>query len=490
MLFMGVSCELVNLEPIGMRIEADGSGGALASAYSPVKIVFDCKMAQTETGNTVSVRSIQGNTDVDRIWEASTLLLTPVAGWSPGVVYTVSVSGVIYAVDGREERVAEHASFHYGSARDIPFVVSFYPPDGAKTGVSEQDGAFVQLFFSQSMDTHSVEDAFTINGFPDKECAWEYRWEYAWNYVWEYTWVYTWNEEKTIVTVTNSKNIAPLEKYEWTLDTAAKSAAGFPLAQKVSAQWTSDAETLKPTVSGVYPVKKKESEHGFDWVKTGNPIESGFGYGEAVQIEFSRNMDIASLKNIIRFEPSLAGRTEVISLKKLVFIPERNPVIGTYYTMTISGDAKDENGITMGDDYRARFKPDITYLDAVLMTVSGSPVRSGGEYEAVLDAVEPELAISVEFNQAFLSENQIDSLNQIKVSKVFPADAPTPVLTSAVWTKDKVLSQVWSKLADSGGHDHRHYYQCVIPGGQNGITNGKGAYLKEDLVFYISASFR
>jgi hypothetical protein len=470
MLFMGVSCEFVNLEPIGMRIEADGSGGALASAYSPVKIVFDCEMAQTETGSVVSVKSIQGNTDVDRTWEASTLLLTPVAGWSPGVVYTVSVSGVIYAVDGREERVAEHASFHYGSARDIPFVVSFYPLDGAKTGVNEQEGAFVQLFFSQPMDTHSVEDAFTINGFTDKE--------------------YTWNEEKTIVTVTNSKNIAPLEKYEWTLDTAAKSAAGFSLVQKVGAQWTSDAETLKPAVSGVYPVKKKESEHGFDWIETGNPIESGFGYGEAVKIEFSRNMDIASLKNIVRFEPSLSGRTEMISLRKLVFIPERNPVIGTYYTMTISGDAKDENGITMGDDYRARFKPDITYLDTVLMTVSGSPVRSGGEYEAVLDAVEPELTISVEFNQAFLSENQIDSLNQIKVSKVFPADAPTPVLTSAVWTKDKMLSQVWSKLLDSGGHDHRYYYQCVIPGGQNGVTNGKGAYLKEDIVFYISASFR
>ncbi|MDR0639311.1 MAG: Ig-like domain-containing protein [Spirochaetaceae bacterium] len=465
--FMFVSCAFVNLEPIWVEIAADGPGGTLVSAYSPVNIRFDCEMEKAEVESVVSVKSIQGNTDVDRRWEAAALVLTPVEGWSPGVVYTVSLAGTIRAVDGREERVAEHAFFHYGQVADIPFVVSFYPPDGAKTGVNEKSGAFVTLYFSQPMDTYSVEDAFTINGFSDKE--------------------YNWNEEKTTVTVTNKKNIAPLEKYVWTLDTAARSAAGFSLAKKVSAQWTSDAQTLKPVVSGVYPVAKRESAYGFEWIETGSPIEAGFGYGEAVKVTFSKRMDSASLKNIIRFEPSLSGRTETLSPWNIVFIPERDPVIGAYYTMTISGEAKDEDGLTMGEDYIARFKPDILYLDPVI-TVLGEPVSNGGTVDLSFGGAEAEAGISIIFGQPFLTENQIDCINQIKLSKVFPVCAPVPVLTSADWTGGKILYQVWSKFSDSNVHNHPHYYKYVIPGGQNGVTNGKGAYLQKDVVFYIKVT--
>jgi hypothetical protein len=468
--FMLVSCAFVNLEPIGVEIAADGPGGALLSAYSPVKIRFDTEMVKPDVESVVSAKSIQGNTEVDRRWEANTLVLTPVQGWSPGVVYTVSLAGVIRAVDGREERVAQYASFRYGSAADIPFVVSFYPPDGAKTGVHEKDGAFVTLYFSQPMDTYSVEDAFTINGFSEK--------------------MYHWNEEKTTVTVTNKKNIAPFETYGWTLDAAAKSAAGFSLAKTISAQWTSDAETLKPHVLRVYPVKKKESEHGFAWIETGSPIEAGFGYGEAVKIEFTKKMDVSSLENIVRFEPSLSGRIEVINREAVVFIPERDPVIDTYYTMTISGEAKDENGIMMGEDYLARFKPDMLYLDMLSITVLGKSVVNGGTVTITLDVAEAKADIAVTFNQPFLTENQIDAISQIKLSKLFPADAPVPVLMSADWTQDKMLNQIWSNLSDTDTHDHPHYYQCVVPGGQNGVTNGRGAYLKEDIVFYINVTLQ
>jgi hypothetical protein len=230
------ACGLADLRPIGFEIAADGAVSVLASPYAPVKIVFDCAMERTETESIVSVKSIRGNTEIDRRWEDRTLVLSPVQGWSPGVIYTVSLSGVIRAADGREERIAEYAAFHYGVAEDIPFVVSYYPADGAKTGVNEKAGAFVTLFFSRPMDKNSVQDAFTVNGFADKEFAW--------------------NEERTAFTVTNKKNSAPLERYAWTLAATAKSAEGFLLDRAVSAQWTADAETVKPEVFGAYPAVK------------------------------------------------------------------------------------------------------------------------------------------------------------------------------------------------------------------------------------------
>ncbi|MDR1231233.1 MAG: Ig-like domain-containing protein [Spirochaetaceae bacterium] len=463
------ACGLVDLRPIGVEIAADGAGSALASHHSPVKIVFDCGMAKAETESVVSVKSIRGNTEIDRRWEANALVLTPVQGWSPGIVYTVSLSGVIRATDGREERIAEYAAFQYGTAQDIPFVVSFYPADGAKTGVSEEAGAFVRLFFSQPMDRSSVQDAFVLNGFSDKE--------------------YTWNDERTAFTVTNKKKIAPLESYTWTLAATAKSATGFLLDREISAQWTSDAETAKPAVFRVYPVAKKEDANGVEWQETGNPIEKGFGYGEAVKIAFTKKMDTASLKNSVRFEPAISGITEIINSSNIVFIPERDPIVDTYYAMTVSGEAKDETGLTMGENYTVHFTPDIVYLEAEIK-VFDEPVVNGGAVTIEFDSDEEEVSILMTFNQVFLGENQIDCVNQIKFSKVFPADAPVPVLIYADWTSDKMFAQIWSKLSDQKEHSHPHYYKCVIPGGQNGITNGKGAYLKEDIVFYINVTFK
>jgi hypothetical protein len=120
--------------------------------------------------------------------------------------------------------------------------------------------------------------------------------------------------------------------------------------------------------------------------------------------------------------------------------------------------------------------------------VSGNPVSNGESLNMTFNVVEPEINILILFNQPFLTENQLDGISQIKLSKIFPSCAPSPVLTSADWTNGKMLNQVWSHFSDTNTHDHEHYYKYVIPGGQNGVTNGKGAYLKEDIVFYINVT--
>jgi hypothetical protein len=64
------------------------------------------------------------------------------------------------------------------------------------------------------------------------------------------------------------------------------------------------------------------------------------------------------------------------------------------------------------------------------------------------------------------------------------------VLVSVDWTQAQMINLLWSGFSASGSHDHPHYYKFVISGGQNGIVNGTGAYLKEDIVFHINVTPR
>jgi hypothetical protein len=319
------------------------------------------------------------------------------------------------------------------------------------------------------MDKPSVQDAFMINGFTDKQ--------------------FNWNEEGTVVTITNKKNIAAFETYTWTLGTAAKSEDGFPLAKEVSARWTSDAETRKPEIAEVCTVIKKELSFGTEWQKTGILGEKGAGHGEAIKITFTKSMDASGMKSAVRFEPSLSGSVEVLNSRNIIFIPDRDPLIETYYVMTVSGEVKDKQGITMGEDYRVPFLPDIKYLHPVVIDVLSQDVSNKGAVDVILENTESEIQLSIDFDQRFSSENQIDCINRLKLSRLFPSDAPTPALISARWSYAKTLDMIWS-LSPGVSAAGRLYYKCVIPGGQNGITNGDGAYLKEDIVFYVNVMFR
>jgi hypothetical protein len=441
---------------------------------------FGQEMHTLDAENAVSVKSINGFSEVNKSWDGNTLCLSPVKAWTPGLVYTVSVSGLLRTKDGREDNIEKRLSFVWGAISNIPFVSSFYPRNGEKTGVSPEDGAFVRLYFSKEMDALSVEEAFVLGGFQEKE--------------------FVWTERNTVVEIRNKKNIEPFTKFSWTLKTSANSHEGFNLAREVAAEWTSDKDAERPAVLRAAPVMKTDlSLLTGEWIETGNTMEEGPGFGEGIKLVFSKRMDNASVRSCVRFEPSVAGRVEIVNAKEIVFVPERGFSTDVFYTMTVSGETKDEYGIRMGEDYKACFTPDIAYLEAVFINVSNNLPGADASSEDIkpFETAEinvrdhqSEITVQIEFSVPFTSENQLDCLDRMKLVKVFPNDAPIPSIKSEECSAvgNRVFKAVWSGFYDVYTHNHPHFYKLTIPGGSSGITNGNGAFLQEDIVLFIKVN--
>jgi hypothetical protein len=68
-----------------------------------------------------------------------------------------------------------------------------------------------------------------------------------------------------------------------------------------------------------------------------------------------------SVLRSLRFEPSLVGKAEFLSEKSIVYIFSRDPEPETVYTLTVSGDARDSEGLKTGEDYSLNFIPDIPF---------------------------------------------------------------------------------------------------------------------------------
>ena len=470
----GASCGFIDLRPVEFEIDTSETAD-----NGPVYVRFSSEMRREEAQNAVSVKSTNGYAEVDKSWEEDTLVLRPVPEWSPGVMYTVSVSGVLSTKDGREETAAKHRSFYSGDMRLIPFVTAYYPKDGVKTGVHAEDGALVRIVFSEPMETKSVEDALIIGGFTEKS--------------------FSWNSGKTAVNVRNGKNLEPFSKYSWSIKTTARSIDGYALAREVSAMWTTDRDTEKPAVLTIVPVMKREHPFGYDWVETGNSIETGLGNGDAVRVVFSKRMDTSSLYSAVRFDPPLAGRVEIINPEKILFIPERNAQTGVFYTLIISGETKDEYGLKLGEDYCTYFTPDIGYLTARQISVYNgvtAPVyvssgdTGGNTADLAVSAVETTVSLSITFNEKFTQESALNLFDRIRLVKLFPSDAPIPqlIMENLLSVDQKTIQAKWSGFYDAYTHNHPHYYRVTIPGGQTGVVNGSGAYLQDDITVYLKTT--
>jgi hypothetical protein len=468
-LFCGLllSCGFLDLRPIGIRVFPGEPGTVLPEAYTPVILAFDTPMETPGTERVLRVSFNGGQVEGDLRWEGNELSFVPAAPWSAGIGYTLSLSGTVYAADGRELRLARHIPFFARSRVSPPYLASFAPPEGASVGLIPLEGASLELRFSLPMDRKTTEDAFSLNGVGEPR--------------------FTWRDDDQVLYIDSEKPLTPWTLYRWTLDGKAQSRDGAPLVKSVSAWFTTDRDRLFPQVLRIYPMVRS----GGTWIDTGDGLERGLGSGLALGIEFNKPMDPEGMLRSLRFEPSLAGRTEGLSAARLVFIPDRDPEPETVYTLTVSGDLKDAGGLKMGDDYVTYFIPDLPYIGI-------SSVRAGSlepwEGEELLNPHRVPILVSeggvldliIRFSLPFKTEAKLDTALRISLDTFFPGKLPPVALRSARWISEDELRMVWEGL-ERGSADEAHYYRLTIPGGRNGIGNGWGAFLKENNYLYLEA---
>ena len=455
------SCGFADLRPIEVSISPGKSDTVLSGEYSPVSVSFNTEMVRKEAESLLLVSSDTGMVDGDLSWNSSTLVFVPAAGWAAGTRYTLGLSGLARSVDGRELRLERSISFFAVNRCAPPLVAWHWPADGESVSAN---GLCLEIRFSQMMNRTAVESALIADGMGDKK--------------------YEWSDDDSLLKIIPDKILSPWTVYRWTLKASAKSVEGVPLPKAFSAEFCTDLDRLMPEVSNVYPVIETEGR----WVPTGGNLEDDFGPGLGIAVEFNKPMAEAAFR-ALRFEPSLTGRTEKLSEKSMVFIPARDPEPEIAYTLIVSGDAKDTEGLKIGSDYRRVFTADIPYLR--IMSINTGGIVTDGNGSSVLPVTVSEadgglIRFTLYFSLPFSEDAKQKTALSISLIPFFPHSLDPIALRCVSWLSDDRLSMEWERLV-AGTPGKPHYYRLKLPGGRGGISNGGGMYFQEDIDLYMEA---
>jgi len=192
----------------------------------------------------------------------------------------------------------------------------------------------------------------------------------------------------------------------------------------------------------------------------------------------------------LRFEPSLTGRAEMLSENSIVFIFTKTPEPETTYTLIVSGDTKDCEGLKIGGDYRLNFNIDIPYLKVLSVNAPEGQLMkefspTNNFFPVHVDQGTGQITLSIHFSLIFGLEEKQNTPQKITLSFFFPKFLPPVALRSVQWISEDRLFMQWEGLKP--GDEIPHYYKLTIPGGKSGINSDSGFYMKEDLVLYLEA---
>jgi len=457
-----VSCGFIDLRPVLINIEPEKTDSLLPDAYSPVILKFNTEMEKSEAEGIMQISSELGTVRGDRFWKDNDLYFVPVSGWTASIRYTLSLLGTIRSVDGREIRLERFVNFFAINKNEPPFLEWHSPADGESTGTGD---VVLEFHFTRPMDRLSVESAVSIEGIANKTFEWLSE-----------------NSVKVIPVTT----LNPWTAYRWNLRDTAKGADGVFVAKAYSGRFITDMDQTLPKVTNVYPVLYSDGS----WFPTGAGIETGLELGQGIAIEFNKPMNENVLRSI-RIEPSPGGRTEFLSDKSIVWIFSRDPEAETIYTLTVSSDARDSEGLKIGSDYKVHFKPDVPFLNIrSFLQADGTVMENIGAENNILKVqVSPgtgELFFSILFSLPFNAEEKQNTIPKISLGPFFPGSLVPIALKYANWISNDRLYMCWEDLS-AGSADIPHYYKLTIPGGRGGIKSGMGIYLKEDVTIYLEA---
>jgi len=457
-----VSCGFIDLRPIELKIEPDKSDSLLPDAYSPVILSFDTEMQKDAVEGLVQINSDTGSVKGDKYWKDNSLYFVPVQGWTAGIRYTLSLYGTINSEDGREIRIDRFISFYAINKNSPPVLENYSPVGGSSIGTKS---AVFEFVFSCSMDKYTVESALTIEGIGNK--------------------TFEWFDDDKILRVTSEKTLSTWTMYKWNLKESAKSIDGVPLPKAYSDYFITDLDQSLPQVTNVYPVLFADG----CWYPAGINLDNGLRSGHGIAVSFNKQMGENVVRSL-RFEPSLTGRTELLSENSIVYIFTKDPEPETIFTLIVSGDTRDSEGLKIGSEYRKNFSVDIPYLNVLSVTTNNNQqIEDFTETNNILPVYVDQgtglLTLSIYFSLMFGLEEKLNAPQKITLSPFFPRTLPPSALSYVHWISDDRLLLKWEGL--KAGDEVPHYYKLTIPGGKGGISSDTGVFMKEDFVLYLEA---
>ena len=128
-----------------------------------MSVTFSEQPSRLEAERAFSVESPVGAIEGDFSWNGPGFTWKPVRQWDPGLRYRLVMQGSIGTADGREARPSIDLPFYAVRSSGLPVLEGYWPSDGESTGVRGDGAAALELRFSETMDTRSVLDAFSLS---------------------------------------------------------------------------------------------------------------------------------------------------------------------------------------------------------------------------------------------------------------------------------------------------------------------------------------
>ena len=263
--------------------------------------------------------------------------------------YTVGRSALLLALAGGLMFSSLPAAGGSAQTAPAPRVIFTYPAPREVIGPD----ATIQIAFDQPMDRASVEAAFSLE--PALNGA------------------FNWADDATL-TFNPAGPLSRGETYRLTVDTAARSAAGVPLAERFRLTFE-----VAPNLS----VNQVIPAPGAEAIEAGATITVVFDRPVVPLVTTGAQAD---LPQPLTLTPAVEGTGEWVGTAIYVFRPARALAGGTLYTATVSADLRDVDGSPMSGPYTWQFR---TIPPQVLST---SPFNAASR-------VRLESPIRIDFNQ-------------------------------------------------------------------------------------------
>lgn len=439
------ACNLFSFELIKLDISLSDDCEYFSDEYVEVNSNFDLDKKLFE--EIVSIKKDNQSDEINFIWlDSKTLHVMPVNKWQKGCKYNLTIKGKCKTLSDGSFDVYESRNFYYGNEDDMFFLVSF--PSDALISLDDaitfefnkavNQSSFIKNFNISpysSYKTQFTEDGKSIVIFPEKQ------WDINTNYLWELP--------QEIISIDNYK-----------------------LNKNYSGNITSVFDSELPELLNIFPVSLLEGTFLVLKEKELTEVTDN----QSICFEFSKSMDILSVKNNISFTPAVKGY--FLSLddnnKSFIFTPYENYEIECDYKIIIEDTCKDLNGLELFKPYEYFFKSTNQYLKVVSISIDDILLSDYTEIESI-GLTQSFIEVSIIFSQEI--EDLYKAEQMISLSCIFPDYTGRPVKESCYWNNHhNQVTFIYSNIKSPG-----NYYEIKIAGSKNSIISSVNSYLKEDL---------
>ncbi|HUW69888.1 MAG TPA: hypothetical protein VMX33_06610 [bacterium] len=467
LLCLVASCGLIDLRPVGISVFPEKANTILPARDTAITVSFDIEPDRLDAERAFTVSDSAHTVVGDFCWSERGFSWKPVVPWSPGQRYRLMVSGTIRMSDGREARPAIDIPFYAIRSAGLPITVGVWPESGASIEVPLSAQPFLRLEFSCAMDTLSVEKSLVIQ--PTCESA------------------TVWNMERTIATLFATAGLVPCAGYRWTLGTAATAVDGAPLGTAMSGTFRTDAVSSAPVIERVYSACRS----GDTWTELAPSIDA-LDTGQSIAMQFSRDMDAASVRSSIQLEPSQSGIVDIISPRLAILTPEHGWPPELAMALVVSADVMDLTGLRMGHEYRVSFMPATPYLGIVgVETANGERATEFSDSEILVTSPgsQPDGIVSLAlcFSAPFDAVAMVLASQCIHLTTLFPSNIPSPSMRSIYWPSNATAVFTWEGLRPSD-EVSTIYYRLLVEGGATGVESEDNLHLRDDAVLLLEMS--